>query len=141
MEAREFMTTRLVTVEPDDTLESVREIFAHTSFHHLLVVEAGKLLGVLSDRDLLRHLSPYLGTLTESPRDTATLYKRVHQIMTRHPETVGPASPLAEAVEKFRLRDVTCLPVVDAAGCPVGIVTWRDMLKLLGEVGLRPVNN
>lgn len=136
MQAREFMTTRLVTVEPDDSLETVREIFAHTSFHHLLVVEAGKLLGVLSDRDLLRHLSPYIGTLTESPRDTATLHKRVHQVMTRHPETLGPASALAVAVEKFRLRDVTCLPVVDEAGCPIGIVTWRDMLKLLVEAGV-----
>jgi acetoin utilization protein AcuB len=130
----QFMTTRLVTVEPDDTLQTIREIFVHTGFHHLLVVERGVLTGVLSDRDLLRHSSPWLGTATEHPRDTATLHKRAHQIMSRHPETLHPDATLAEAVEKFRLKDVTCLPVTDAGQRPVGIVTWRDMLKLMGEI-------
>jgi len=54
------MTTRLVTVELDDPLEVVKRIFDSVKFHHLLVVDTGKkLCGVISDRDLLRALSPY----------------------------------------------------------------------------------
>lgn len=134
MQVKEYMTTKLVTVEMDDTLATVREIFDNTGFHHLLVVERGAVVGVLSDRDLLRHLSPYVGTAAETTRDAATLNKHVHQIMARKPETLRPESELAEVLEKFRLKDVTCLPVVDACNKVVGIVTWRDMLKLMGTV-------
>lgn len=74
MQVSEYMTTRLVTVEMDDTLDTVREIFDNTGFHHLLVVERGEVVGVLSDRDLLRHLSPYVGTASETARDAATLH-------------------------------------------------------------------
>lgn len=134
MLVKEYMTTKLVTVEMDDTLATVREIFEKTGFHHLLVVERGEVVGVLSDRDLLRHLSPYVGTAAETTRDAATLHKHVHQIMARKPITLTPESELAEVLEKFRHKDVTCLPVVDRHNKVVGIVTWRDMLKLMGNV-------
>lgn len=134
MQVKEYMTTRLVTVEMDDTLDTVREIFDNTGFHHLLVVERGEVVGVLSDRDLLRHLSPYVGTLSETARDVATLNKPVHLVMTRKPVTLAPEAELAEVLEKFGQKDVTCLPVVDAHNRLVGIVTWRDMLKVMGAV-------
>lgn len=134
MQVSEYMTTRLVTVEMDDTLDTVREIFDNTGFHHLLVVERGEVVGVLSDRDLLRHLSPYVGTASETARDAATLHKHVHQVMTRKPVTLAPDEELPEVLEKFREKDVTCLPVVDARKQVVGIVTWRDMLKVMQTV-------
>ncbi len=57
----DIMTARVVTVEMDDRLEVVKEIFDTMRFHHLLVVdEHKKLSGVVSDRDLLRALSPYV---------------------------------------------------------------------------------
>lgn len=138
MQVHEYMTTKLVTVEMDDTLETVRDIFDNTGFHHLLVVDGGSVVGVLSDRDLLRHLSPYVGTKSETNRDLATLHKHVHQIMTRHPETVSPDTELREVLDKFKHKDLTCLPVVDRQGKLRGLVTWRDMLKLMGEVFLPP---
>jgi acetoin utilization protein AcuB len=135
MLVKEYMSIRLVTVEMDDTLAAVREIFEKTGFHHLLVVENGCVVGVLSDRDLLRHLSPYVGTAAETQRDAATLHKHVHQIMARRPVTLGPDAGLQEVLEKFRIKDVTCLPVVDPhTGKLVGLVTWRDMLKLMSAV-------
>ncbi len=135
MLVKQYMTTKLVTVEMDDSLATVREIFQNTGFHHLLVVEQGAVVGVMSDRDLLRHLSPYVGTAAETQRDAATLHKHVHQVMARKPVTLSPESELAEVLDKFRQKDVTCLPVVDAhTGKVVGIVTWRDMLKLMGEM-------
>ena len=71
---KNVMTTRLVTVELDDTLAVVKQIFDSVKFHHLLVVDSHKkLCGVISDRDLLRALSPHIGTLAENARDTATL--------------------------------------------------------------------
>jgi acetoin utilization protein AcuB len=126
------MTTRLVTVEIDDSLEVVKQIFDSVKFHHLLVVDSGKkLCGVISDRDLLRALSPYIGTVSENARDTATLKKRVHQIMTRQPVTLPPGATLADAVKLFLEHRVSCIPVVGPGFKAVGIVSWRDVLKSL----------
>lgn len=131
MRVKDIMQARAVTVELDDKLSTVREIFDRLHFHHLLVVEDGKLFGVVSDRDLLKALSPNLGTLTETPRDTATLNKRVHQIMSRKPITLPPDASLYAAVEIFNHSGVSCIPIVDEVGRPVGILSWRDIIKLL----------
>lgn len=126
------MTTRLVTVEIDDPLEIVKQIFDSVKFHHLLVVDSGKkLCGVISDRDLLRALSPYIGTASENARDTATLKKRVHQIMTRQPVTLTPEATVTDAVKVFLEHRVSCIPVVGPGFRAVGIVSWRDVLKSL----------
>lgn len=53
------MSRKVVTVAPDDSLEKVRALFAQFHFH-LLVVGERQLLGVVSDRDLLKALSPYV---------------------------------------------------------------------------------
>ena len=54
MRIKDIMSTKVVTVEFDDTLASVKEIFDTLKFHHLLVVEKNELFGVVSDRDLLK---------------------------------------------------------------------------------------
>jgi acetoin utilization protein AcuB len=132
---RDIMTVRLVTVEMDDRLEVVKEIFDTMKFHHLLVVdEHKKLSGIVSDRDLLKALSPYVGSAAETARDLATLNKRVHQIMTRHPITLQPHSEIAEAAHLLLAHRISCIPVVDDGRKPVGIVSWRDVLKSLTEV-------
>jgi len=130
MSLHSIMTTRVVTVELDDSLEVVKKIFDSMKFHHLLVVDAGnKLCGVISDRDLLRALSPYVGTASGNARDTATLHKRVHQIMTRKPVTLHPESEIPDAIRLFLEHRVSCIPIVDQHFKPVGIVSWRDVLK------------
>src|ERR1700737_5516709 len=114
MVMRDIMTTRVVTVELDDRLEVVKEIFDTMNFHHLLVVdEHKKLSGIVSDRDLLRALSPYVGSAAETSRDLATLNKRVHQIMTRHPITLHPESTIAAAVNLLLANSISCIPIVD----------------------------
>lgn len=132
MSLASVMTARLVTVEIDDPLDVVKQIFDSVKFHHLLVVDsATKLCGVISDRDLLRALSPYIGTASENARDTATLKKRVHQIMTRQPVTLPPEATVADAVKVFLEHRVSCIPVVGPGFKAVGIVSWRDVLKSL----------
>lgn len=129
--AADLMSHPPVTVGLDETLAGVKQIFDTHSFHHLLVVERFELVGVLSDRDLLTAISPYLGTLSEASRDVATLNKHVHQVMSHHPITVHPETPLAELVRLFAENDLSCLPVVDHHQHPLGVVSWRDLLPVL----------
>jgi acetoin utilization protein AcuB len=129
-----IMTAKVVTVAMDDRLEVVKEIFDTMNFHHLLVIdEHEKLSGVLSDRDLLRALSPYVGSAAETARDLATLNKRVHQIMTRHPLTLRPHSSVQEAAGLLLGNRISCVPIVDGDFKPVGIVSWRDLLRALSQ--------
>jgi acetoin utilization protein AcuB len=128
----DIMTAQIVTVDMDDRLEVVREIFDTRKFHHLLVIDQHKKLsGVVSDRDLLKALSPYVGSAAETARDLATLNKRVHQIMSRHLITLRPHSEIAAAVNLLLAHRISCIPIVDEQFVPVGIVSWRDLLKSL----------
>jgi acetoin utilization protein AcuB len=131
MSVKNIMTGNVVTVEMDDTLSTVKDIFDHLKFHHLLVIESGRLVGVVSDRDLLKALSPNIGTMSETYNDLATLNKRVHQVMTRKPITLRPEAPVGDAVMLFINNRVSCIPIVDRESRPVGIVSWRDILKAL----------
>lgn len=131
MSVKAIMSTPVITVERDDKLELVNEIFSNTKFHHVLVVEDKVLYGVVSDRDLFKALSPNLGTAAEKLTDLATLNKRVHQVMTRSLVCIGQSDSVHKAVELFLENRVSCLPVVDSHGIPVGIITWRDLLRAI----------
>jgi acetoin utilization protein AcuB len=132
MDVGDIMTARLVTVEMDDRLDVVKQIFDSLKFHHLLVIdEHKKLTGVVSDRDLLKALSPQLGSAAETTRDAATLNKRVHQIMSRKLLTLQPHAAVADAVQLFLEHSISCIPIVNEEFKPVGILSWRDVMKLM----------
>jgi acetoin utilization protein AcuB len=133
MKVKDIMSETIVTVEMDDSLKVLREIFDKVKFHHLLVVESGRLYGVISDRDLLNALSPNIGSISETGDDRATLNKRAHQIMTRKPITLSPKAGINDAIEVFNNNKISCIPVVDEERKPVGIISWRDILKTAKE--------
>ncbi|MGA7780171.1 MAG: CBS domain-containing protein [Paraburkholderia sp.] len=122
------MTTRLVTIGFDGTLLTLRGIFEHAGMHHVLVVEDMWLYGIVSDRDLLRAISPFIESIVETPRDVATLNKCTHQIVSRQPITISPDSDVAEAIQLLVRHSISCIPVVDVDCRPLGILGWRDIL-------------
>ena len=129
MSLEKIMSKKVVSVELDDTLKTVKVIFEHSRFHHLLVVQSGQLYGVVSDRDLLKVLSPNVGTPSETTKDLFTLNKKVHQIMTRKPITLTQSAGIQDALEIFINSNVSCIPIVTESNVPVGIVSWRDIMK------------
>ena len=131
MVLEKVMSTHVVTVGLDDSLREIKEIFDQGKIHHLLVEEKGQLYGVISDRDLWRAISPYLGTPFESSRDAATLNKRAHHIMTRKPISLHKEADIFEAISIFNKHSISCIPIVTGEGHIVGIITWRDILRLL----------
>ncbi len=122
-----IMTSRVVTIEMDDTLEAVRDIFGKVKFHHLIVVDSEKIVGIISDRDLLKAISPYVDTMSETNRDRATLAKKAHQIMSHYPITVQKSCPIQKAARLMLEKRVSCLPVMASNGRVEGIITWKDM--------------
>lgn len=126
---RDIMTRKVLTVDMDRSLNDVRRVFERAPFHHLVVIEDGKLVGLVSDRDVYRAISPFAGTPTERSCDAFTLRKHVHQIMTRSPKTCEPDDTAEEACKRMLEERISCLPVVNDRGKCVGIVTIRDVAR------------
>lgn len=124
-----IMSRHVVTVSMDSTLRHVRDLFADHGFHHAVVTEHRRVVGIVSDRDLLANISPFLGKPSERAVDAASLDRRVHQIMSRHLVSVTHDTPVTDAARAILEHRISCLPVLDAEGACVGIVTWRDVLR------------
>ena len=129
----EIMTSKVVTIEMDDSLAVIRDIFRKVKFHHLIVVDGAKIVGLITDRDFLKAISPYVDTLSETNRDRATLEKRAHQIMSHYPVTVQKSCQIQRAAKLMLDRRVSCLPVTRSNGIIVGVVTWKDVFKAFLE--------
>lgn len=139
MSVHSIMSSPVTSVAMDDSLQQVMDIFHDTGFHHLLVVEKSKLIGIISDRDLLRALSPRIGTPAETQADAAILNKKAHQIMTRRPICLDPQASIYDAIDIFDHHPISCIPIVEEDHTPVGIVSWRDIFKAIKKH--RPENS
>jgi acetoin utilization protein AcuB len=123
------MTTHVVTITPDATLKEIEALFARYHFHHVVVAENHKALGIISDRDLVRARSPYVGTAAEQTRDAVTMHRKAHQIMSRKLITAHPTTLAADAALVLVRNAIGSLPVLDDCGILLGLVTWRDLLR------------
>jgi len=65
----DIMSRDVVCISPDTALMEIRRLLHERGFHHLIVREDNELVGVISDRDMLQAMSPFLDTRSESPRD------------------------------------------------------------------------
>lgn len=136
---RDIMTTQLFTLHMDDSLRTAMDLFERERFHHVVILDHNRVQGVVSDRDILKSVSPFLNNpLLERPQDVSTGKKRVHQVMSRTPVIIGPDASLAAAARLMLTEHVSCLPVVDDGGRLLGIVTVRD---LLGHMAIAASNS
>jgi CBS domain-containing protein len=119
----ELMTREVVTLEADDALIQVDDLLKRHHIRHVPVVQGRKLVGMVSHRDLIR-------ALARQAAGTGTHPISVREVMTRDVEAVEPHASAREAIEKLLDRRFGCLPVVDAQGDLVGIVTESDFMRL-----------
>lgn len=129
MLVKEIMHTPPVTVQLDDFLREVNTIFEANVVHHVLVVDEGKLFGLVGERELLRAISPYVNTHVYTTRDLATLHQRVHQIVLRNPVWLLPDATVQDAIGLFNASLTDCIAVVDAQDVPVGMLTRSDIVR------------
>jgi CBS domain-containing membrane protein len=121
----EFMTKDLVTVRESDDLALAESLLRLGGMRHLPVVRDRKLVGILTQRDILRSGSSGKPLARELP---------VANVMTRAPTTVRPAMGLAHAARLMLERKYGCLPVCDDDGTLVGIVTEADFVRFAADV-------
>jgi CBS domain-containing membrane protein len=127
---RDVMTTQVVTFFPEQTLPLAEDVMRIHKFRHLPVIDSDRrLLGLITDRDLLRAQISALTGLTEEQRRARQEDVRIEQLMTRDVWTVPLDMPAVTAARTLLDHRFSCLPVVDSNQILQGIVTERDFLK------------
>ena len=128
------MSKNVITVHIDDRLLRVKELFEQNSFHHLMVInDKNEMAAVISDRDYTKAIHPNIDKPSATVKDLATLNKRVHQIVKREPVVITEHASLKTVIQIFYENKISCLPVVDSNKRPIGVISWRDILKWLYE--------
>ena len=140
MKINQVMQRDLITLDMDDTLASAKKLFEQHNMHHILIKNKSILAGVITDRDLWQNLSPTVGTRKETPQDSFVMNKKVHLIMARDLITATEDVSLTDAILLFHDHKISCLPIVNKNQQAVGIITWRDIIKVIA-VQYRRKNN
>lgn len=121
MRLRDIMTDAVQTIRPEEAAEAAWERMKKREIHHLVVVDRGEAIGVLSDRDLG-------GARGVSLRRE----RKVADLMSEQVVAGDPDMTLRRAANLMRGRSVGCLPVIDE-GKLRGIVTVADLLEQIGR--------
>lgn len=119
----ELMTRNLVTLTETQNLAMAEDLLRLHRIRHLPVVRNGKLVGLVTHRDLLR------ATAQRGGSDPARQPLWASDVMVRDVRTVGPDTPTREAVKLLLDNKYGCLPVVGADGELLGIITEADMVR------------
>jgi len=123
---KDSMTREVVTLSPRTTAGEALALSRERRIRHLPVLEEGRLVGIVSDRDL-RSATPVLG---DPARAEALGGILVQEVMARDVTTIRPDAPIEEAANAMREEKIGCLPVVED-GSLVGVITSSDVMEAL----------
>lgn len=129
LRVRDAMTREVITLGPEASASEAWGICREKGIRHVPVVEAGRLVGLVSDRDL-RDVSPPRNTRDQ---ENTLGWVRLRDIMSTDLATIHPLDTIEHAAREIYDRRIGCLPVVDE-GELVGIVTSSDMMRTLVEL-------
>lgn len=131
---RDIMTREVITLYPEDNLDRIEAGMQRYRFRHLPVVDDGKLVGLVTHRDLLRVAASELepGAAHKTKTINATLF--VQDMMQKNVVTAREDMPILDAGRLMWDQKLGCLPVTKDDGSLVGIVTEGDFVKLALEL-------
>jgi acetoin utilization protein AcuB len=127
------MTGAPITVRPDTPVFDARQRMVDEKIRHLLVVEEGRLAGIVTDRDIRLNLPSHATSLSVWEVNYLLARLTVGEIMTRAVITVGPDREARDAAQLMLDHKIGALPVVDE-GRLMGIVTETDVLRAFVRV-------
>jgi acetoin utilization protein AcuB len=132
---RDIMGTKLVTISAGDRLSTVEDIMTLGHVRHMPVVQGGRLVGVVSERDLLRSSLSVFSEHRDAERRAFLHVVEIGRVMSTPPIVIGPDATIMEAALIMAEKKIGCLPVVEREAL-VGMVTETDVLRWVAEVAL-----
>ncbi len=129
MALEQAMLEKLVVVEPHESIRYLAKLFDARSTHHLLVMENSVLLGIISDRDLLKAIHPNTFSDIASNTEENALNKTANQIMTPNPICINNERSIIVAAELMLEKGISALPVTDDNGRIMGLVSLKGIVS------------
>jgi CBS domain-containing protein len=130
---RDIMAEKLVTISADDSLSTVQDIMTLGGVRHMPVVRGGQLVGVVSQRDLLRASLSNLTSFGSDERRAFLHAVEIRRVMSAPAIVIEADAPAEQAALLMAERKIGCLPVM-ARGSLIGIVTETDLLRYFAGV-------
>lgn len=123
VKVRELPPGRLIAVEPSTSLAEVARRMRIDDSDSVAVMSNGKLVGIITERDLVRAIADGV-----DPREAGA-----DLVMTADPSTVNADEDVEVVAMKMMRLGVRHLPVVNAEGKPVGLVSARNLIAMLDK--------
>jgi acetoin utilization protein AcuB len=134
--AKDIMPNSIKTITTADTVEKCLNVMKENQIRHVPVIDAANqtsekqnFVGVISDRDLLRQISPYIGKIGEQESDQKAKQQNLGQIVTKDPISISPETPIPEILACLLDNHINMVPVL-ANGKLISLVTATDIIKL-----------
>lgn len=131
MRVADFMEREVVTLNVGDRLDLADDVMRLGRIRHMPVLDQGRLVGVVSQRDLFRAAASTGLRLGASEQRRWLARLPVAEIMSRDLVTVAPDESIRHAADLMLIRKIGCLPVVADAGRLVGVLSETDCLRVL----------
>jgi acetoin utilization protein AcuB len=119
----DYMSRPVLTAQPQTEFHLAHELMRHRDIHHLPVVESGRIVGIVAERDLLLAAAHF-----------GSAHVPLSEIMRGPVECVSVRATLMSAARKLVVRRIGSLPVVDGKKQLVGIITETDIFKAMAEM-------
>jgi len=125
---REIMMGSPVTLKPEDTLDLANDVISLGRIRHIPVVEDGRLVGLLSERDLMGAAATTIFGLKQRSKSALLKSVLIKDVMKKKVVTVKPDTPIKQTARLMKEKKIGCVPVV-SEGALVGLVTTTDILR------------
>jgi CBS domain-containing protein len=132
---RDIMSDYMITISESDRLSTVEDIMTLGRVRHMPVVHGGKLVGVVSERDLLRASLSNLTGIDDGRRRAFLHGVEIARVMSSPPVVVQPDATVEAAARIMAEHKIGCLPVLENDRL-IGIITETDVLRCFA--GLPP---
>jgi CBS domain-containing membrane protein len=131
--AREIMIGSPVTLKPEDTLDLANDVISLGRIRHIPVVDDGRLVGVLSDRDLIGAAATHIFGLKHKSKSALLKSVLIKDVMKKKLVIVKPDTSIKDAARIRKDKKIGCVPVV-SDGALVGLVTTTDILRYVEDL-------
>ena len=133
MDVAIFMTGDPLTITKQTSIYDARRMMEEHNVRRLPVLDGDRLVGIVSKSDIMKAAFPNLSSYSLHELNSLLSRKDVSEIMTKHPLTVSPDTPIEVAAKLMRKYKIASLPVLKA-GTLVGIITESDLFDAFIEV-------
>lgn len=131
---REIMMGSPVTLKPEDTLDLANDVISLGRIRHIPVLADGRLVGLLSERDLIGAAANQIFGLKQKSKSALLKTVLIRDVMKKKVVTVTPDTAIKDAAHLMATKKIGCVPVV-SDGALVGLLTTTDILRYVESFG------